>query len=267
MALKTAEDAIKIAKKYLGCKQGDKRHKDLVKTFNSVQPHGNVATYTCAWCAITWTAIMIKSGHTMKTAPMGYNCGTLIEDAKRLGLWEERDDVKPKVGWGIIYNWSDNGVGDCRTGASHVGIVSKVSGSTITLIEGNKGTTKACGERVINVNGRYIRGYIKQTYKKPITKKKVGYLDIYPLRSFPRLKQHSDGLYLAFGDTGANVTRLNRFLAWYLKIERINPKGQGNQFTKETEKAVKKWQKNQGFRQTGKFGETSLEKAKKYKRY
>ena len=261
--MKTAKETIAIAEKYVGCKQGDKRHRDLVNTFNKIKPHGNVANYSCAWCAITWTAFMIKSGHTMQNAPMGYNCGTLIEDAKRLGLWEERDNVKPKVGWGIIYNWADSGEGDCRTGASHVGIVSEVHKDTFVVIEGNKGTTKACGKRTMSVNGRYIRGYIKQTY---FVKKKKTYIETYKNRSYPSLIKHKDGYYIKRGDWGANVTRLNRFLAWYFGIERVNPKGKGNQFTDATEKYLKKFQSNNKIIATGQFGEISLHKAKQIKK-
>lgn len=261
--MKTAKETIAIAEKYVGCKQGDKRHRDLVNTFNTVEPHGNVGNYTCAWCAITWTALMIKSGHTMNNAPMGYNCGTLIEDAKRLKMWEERDNVKPKIGWGVIYNWSDSGYGDCTTGASHVGIVSEVHKDTFVVIEGNKGTTRACGKRTMSINGRYIRGFIKQKYK---TNGKKTYLETYPKRSLPKLKKHKDGKYIGRGDWGADVTRLNRFLAWFFGIERVNPKGKANRFTDETERYVKMWQKKNGFSQTGLFGETSLHKAEKVKK-
>lgn len=263
MALKTAAETIAIAKKYVGCKQGDKLHKDLVRTFNTVKPHGNVATYTCAWCAITWTALMIKSGHTMANAPMGYNCGTLISDAKRLGLWEERDNVKPKVGWGVIYSWSDNGVGDCMVGASHIGIVSEVKGNTIYVIEGNMSTTRSCGVRKLAVNGRYIRGFIKQVYKT--APKKKTYKETYPKRDYPVLKKHKDGEYLGLGDKGSNVVRLHRVLDWYMGTH-LDSGVLRRSYTKETERVVKQFQKRFKIAQTGKFGTISLSKAKSLKK-
>ena len=141
----TRAEVVKIAKKYIGAKQGSKKHKDLVNTFNKVRPHGEVGNYTCAWCAIAYTAFLIKAGMTRKQAPMSYNCGRLIEDAKALGIWVENDAYVPKKGDGIIYYWNDSGKGDCRSGASHVGTVEKVNKKkrTITVIEGNKGTTHA----------------------------------------------------------------------------------------------------------------------------
>ena len=158
----TRTELVKIAKKYVGAKQGSKRHKDLVDTFNEVKPHGEVGNYSCYWCAIAYTAFLIKAGMTRKKAPMSYNCGRLIDDAKALGIWVENDAYVPEKGDGIIYYWNDSGKGDCRSGASHVGTVEKVDKKKkkITVIEGNKGATRACGRRVIVFNARYIRGFI-----------------------------------------------------------------------------------------------------------
>ena len=158
----TRAEVVKIAKSYVGCKQGSKKHHDLVDTFNKVKPHGEVGNYSCFWCAITYTAFMIKAGMTRKQVPMSYNCGRLIDDAKALGIWQENDAYIPAKGDGIIYYWNDSGKGDCRSGASHVGTVEKVNKKKkeITVIEGNKGTSRACGRRTIKFNGRYIRGFI-----------------------------------------------------------------------------------------------------------
>ena len=164
MKMTTRSNAVKIAKTYLGAEKGSKKHKKLVDTFNKKNPHGEVANYTCDWCAITWTAWMLLAGLNDKEAPMSYNCGTLVSDAIKLGCWKEDDNYKPAAGDGIIYNWSDNGVGDCKTGASHVGMVVSVSGSTIKVIEGNYSTTDKVAYRTIKRNQIYIRGYIVPKY-------------------------------------------------------------------------------------------------------
>ena len=160
----TRAEVVKIAKKYKGCKKGSAKHKELVDKFNSEKPHGEVGNYTCPWCAITWTAVMLMAGMDQKHAPHSYNCGRLVSEAQKLGIWVENDAYVPAPGDGIIYNWSDSGSGDCKSGADHVGIVVSVSGKTIKMIEGNKSTTNACGEREIKVNSRYIRGYIVPKY-------------------------------------------------------------------------------------------------------
>lgn len=155
----TREETVALIKTYDGAAQGSAKHKDLVKTFNTVKPHGEKADYKCAWCAITITAILIKAGYTPKNMPMSFNCGTLVNDMKKLGVWVEKDSYVPEIGDLVIYNWSDNGKGDCTTGASHVGMVISVAKKTFKVIEGNKGTTSKVGIRTMNIDGRFIRGF------------------------------------------------------------------------------------------------------------
>lgn len=170
--MSTRSEVVSIAKDYVGCKQGSKLHKKLVDTFNQVKPHGEVGNYVCAWCAIAWSAFQILAGNTSKNVAMSYNCGTLIRDAQNLGIWVENDAYVPSPGDGIIYAWSDTGKGDCKSGASHVGTVEKVSGNKIIIIEGNKGDSCACGRREITVNSRHIRGYICPKYEGTSSKTK-----------------------------------------------------------------------------------------------
>lgn len=162
----TRKQIVDLALQYDGAAQGSAKHKDLVNTFNRVKPHGEVGNYTCPWCAITWTALQIKAGYSLKNMPMSYNCGTLVDDAKRLGFWIENDAYVPEIGDGIIYNWDDNGKGDCSRGAYHVGLVISVNknNGTFKVFEGNKGTACKAGIRTMSVNGRYIRGFIHPKY-------------------------------------------------------------------------------------------------------
>ena len=162
----TRKQMVDLARQYVGATMGSARHKDLVNAFNKVKPHGEVGNYTCPWCAIFWTAMGYKGGYNTKNFPMSYNCGTLVDDAKKLGMWIENDAYVPEIGDGIIYNWDDNGKGDCSRGAYHVGMVSAVNKGkgTFEVIEGNKGTAETCGTRNMSINGRYIRGFIHPKY-------------------------------------------------------------------------------------------------------
>ena len=74
------------------------------------------------------------------------------------GLWQD-NSYEPRPGDIIFFDWDDGG----QDGSSdHVGIVEKVVGNTITIIEGNKG--EAVARRTLAVNGRYIRGYCLPDY-------------------------------------------------------------------------------------------------------
>lgn len=99
-------------------------------------------------------------------------CGRFRDNAKKLGIWVENDAYTPKIGDAIIYYWSDNGVGDCQTGADHIGIVTAVSGNMFTVTEGNMGSG-IVGKRNMQVDGRYIRGFITPDYAT-IAKKVAG---------------------------------------------------------------------------------------------
>lgn len=156
---------IKTAKSFLGAKQGSAKHKELINKFNQVKPDGWAMTYSAAWCAAAASAFAIKTfgvSKAKKYFPLSANCGTIITKAKKMGIWVESDSHIPKGGDWILYDWSDSGRGDNVGGPDHVGTVDKVSNSKIYVIEGNK--SKAVGERILAVNGRYIRGFVTPKY-------------------------------------------------------------------------------------------------------
>lgn len=159
----TRAQAVALAESFIGCRTGDKRHHKIVNTFNSVKPHGEVGNYHCPWCAMTWTALMILLKMDQSKAAYSYNCGTLITYSKKIGTWVENDAYVPLPGDGVIYYWGDSGRGDCKSGASHVGMVQKVEKGYIYVIEGNKGSG-FCGVRALKVNSRYIRGFMVPKY-------------------------------------------------------------------------------------------------------
>lgn len=156
---------IKTAKSFLGAKQGSAKHKELINKFNQVKPDGWAMTCSAAWCAAAASAFAIKTfgvSKAKKYFPLSANCGTIITKAKKMGIWVESDSHIPKGGDWILYDWDDNGKGDNVGGPDHVGTVDKVSNSKIYVIEGNK--SNAVGERVLAVNGRYIRGFVTPKY-------------------------------------------------------------------------------------------------------
>lgn len=149
---------IAIAQAYIGCNESDGSHKKIIDLYNSHKPlaRGYAVKYTDAWCAAFVSAVAIKAGLT-DIIPTECGCGAMIELFKKLGSWQENDAYVPLAGDIIFYDWQDTGVGDNTGAPDHVGIVEKVPGKTITVIEGNY--SDAVKRRSISVNGRYIRGY------------------------------------------------------------------------------------------------------------
>lgn len=156
--MKTANKVVEQARAWLGRKESDGSHKEIVDVYNSHKPlaRGYQLKYTDDWCSAFVSAVAIKLGYT-DIIPTEVGCEKHIQLFKALGSWDENDNRVPKPGDIIFYDWQDSGVGDNTGFADHVGIVEKVEGNTITVIEGNYGNSVK--RRSISVNGRYIRGF------------------------------------------------------------------------------------------------------------
>ena len=155
------QQVVSIAQGWIGCKESNGTHKPIIDLYNSHKPlaRGYPVKYTDAWCSTFASACAIKAGLT-DIIPTECGCGKHVELFKKLGSWQENDAYVPSPGDYIFYDWQDgaNYATTDNTGApNHVGIVEKVSGQTITVIEGNM--SNAVGRRTLKVNGRYIRGY------------------------------------------------------------------------------------------------------------
>lgn len=153
------------AKAWIGCKESDGSHKQIIDTYNSHKPlaRGYKVKYTDHWCATYVSAVAIKCGYTA-IIPTECSCSKMIELFKKMNAWQENDAYVPSPGDIIFYDWDDNGAGDNKGASDHVGIVEKVVGTKITIIEGNY--SESVKRRVIGVNSRYIRGYGVPNYSK-----------------------------------------------------------------------------------------------------
>lgn len=153
-----ASNLVNIARTWLGCKESNGTHKQIIDTYNAHKPlaRGYKVKYTDAWCATFVSACAIKVGAT-SIIPTECSCNKMIELFKNLGEWVEDDSYIPNPGDIIFYDWDDNGKGDNKGSSDHVGIVESVDNNTITVIEGNY--SNSVKRRYLAVNGKTIRGY------------------------------------------------------------------------------------------------------------
>lgn len=156
------------AKSWIGRKESDGSHKEIINVYNKHTPlaRGYKVQYDDAWCATFVSACAIACGYT-EIIPTECSCQKMIELFKKIGCWVENDAYVPSPADVIFYDWQDNGAGDNVGHSDHVGIVEKVSGNTIVVIEGNY--SNSVKRRTLKVNAKNIRGYGVPKYDKEET--------------------------------------------------------------------------------------------------
>lgn len=152
------------AKSWLGFdEKKNKKFKQIVDVYNGYLPLARdvKGEYKQAWCTTYVTACAIKAD-LVDIMPRERICRYMIDQYKELGCWVEKDSYTPKPGDLILYDWEDNGKGDCTGAPNHIGIVVSVSGGKITDIEGNNNDLYGhpVSYRTVKVNSRYIRGFM-----------------------------------------------------------------------------------------------------------
>ena len=146
---------------WIGATKGSTKHLEILSTYNDHKPlaRGYKVQVNDAYCATATSAAYIKAGIADYT---GTECGVenYVKVAQAKGIWEENDAHIPKLAEAVVYDWDDNGVGDNKGYSDHIGIITQVNGaSSFTVTEGNMSGGKV-GTRTMQVNGKYIRGFI-----------------------------------------------------------------------------------------------------------
>ena len=159
---KTSNEYLSTGKKYLGCIEGDSKHKKIVDIFNSSKLKTFSIYYNDAWCAAFISAIAIESGCT-DIIPISANCDEMYKKGVVMGIAIPKDKWIPKMGDIVFYDWNLNGSLD------HVGAVDTMSKNIIHVLEGNKNDRVAY--RDINYKNATITKIIRPRYKT-VSKKK-----------------------------------------------------------------------------------------------
>lgn len=163
---------------FIGITEGSSKHLKIISIFNN---SGLCTRYKMtkkdSWCATTVSAAFIANnmagepGSGKLFESVECSCGNMIALAKEQGIWVENDNYVPKVGDVVMYDWDDDGRGNDTGWPEHVGIVIDVAkdGDSFKVIEGNIKDT--VGYRTMDVNGKFIRGFITPKYNKFATTK------------------------------------------------------------------------------------------------
>lgn len=162
-AEKLRHQVVSTARLFIGCVEGDERHKIIIDTYNSRTPlpRGFKMNYIVAWCATSTSAWDIMCGIADYT-PIECSCIQQINIAKKMNIWVENDKYVPKPGDRVMYDWQNSGTGDNTNNPDHTGLIEKCENGTIVVIEGNY--KDGCNRRYIKVNDPRIRGFICPDY-------------------------------------------------------------------------------------------------------
>jgi hypothetical protein len=247
--MKYASKVVEQAREWLGRKESDGTHKYIIDTYNAHKPlaRGYAVQYNDAWCATFVSAVSIKLGYT-DIIPTECSCSKMIELLKKMGCWVEDDARVPNSGDLIFYDWQDtNPAAENRNDPDHVGIVEKVSGNTITVIEGNY--YESVKRRTLAVNGKYIRGYGVPKYDKETAVEEVPKAESSVTISLSVLRK---------GAKGEQVKALQRML--YAMGYDLGTAGVDGSFGSKTDAAVRAYQKNKKLEVDGVVGPATWSK-------
>lgn len=152
---------VQNCEKFVGAIEGSTGHLEVLNIYNGNKPlpRGYAVKPSDAWCATFASAMYILAGY-QKIFPLECGCEKMIAKAKEMGIWVENDSFVPQIADAVLYDWQDNGIGDDTGAADHVGIVTYVNKETgyMVVTEGNY--SDSVKKRTINLNGKYIRGFI-----------------------------------------------------------------------------------------------------------
>ena len=186
MAQTQRDKFVDMACSFNGCTMKDPEHKQIIDTFNAHCPDGYRMTYNDYHCAASVSAWAYMTG-LEDLIPCSCNVGVMIDKAKKMGIWKEDESITPEKGWLAVYDWddgSDYAKTNNKNGPDHVGVIVSVKAGKITVMEGNMGESRLYGYRTVNVNGRYLRGFIAPKFDngakatKTEVKKIQGYIKI-----------------------------------------------------------------------------------------
>ena len=150
-------DLIQFALSYVGTKEGDSRHAEIINGYNQnirPLPRGYAVKMWDAWCATFVSFCLWMCGYR----DFPFECG--VHEMWNKALQRGLQHSIPQRGFAIIYDWDLNGRKD------HVGIITNIIGTTLEVVEGNYNNRVKV--RKIKIGDSCITGYIDTGYREII---------------------------------------------------------------------------------------------------
>lgn len=145
---------VEVATACIGTQEGTERHKTIIDIYNMYIEGKGLYKMTMKdpWCAAFVSAVFIAAGFP-EVIPVECSCMRMKTDALKRNILYDKARYVPKPGDVIFYKFNNSKV------VNHTGIVSKVNGSSLEVIEGNH--KDSVSVRKIKLSYKYIDSYIK----------------------------------------------------------------------------------------------------------
>lgn len=151
-----ASTAVAKIKSWNGYSESNgKAQKYIMKPYNKLTGR-KLNAKTCPWCQITVVSCFYQT-KSVKSYSKTSGCLQAMNWYKSKKRWKKKG-IKPAVGYQVFYDFKGQGK------PTHTGLVTAVSGSTVTVYEGNK--SNKVGARKFNYKTyKYVLGYGLPYYK------------------------------------------------------------------------------------------------------
>lgn len=146
-----------VARACIGTLEGSSRHKTIIDIYNSSPDRLRKYDITPndAWCAAFVSSCFIAAG-LHRLIPIDCSCFYFKNEASKRGQLRDKNRYIPRAGDIILYKWAGKNV------PGHIGIIEDVTGSKLTVIEGNY--NNSVGRRKISLSYQYIDSYVEVKY-------------------------------------------------------------------------------------------------------
>ena len=174
------------AARWLGIKEGSKEHREILAVYNTIRPlpRGYRVLESDAWCAAFVSAAAVLAGEGDRY-PLECSCVRIVEKAKEMGIWTEKDSHSPQIGDWVLYNWQASPTGDDTGAPDHVGIVIGIEAGWILAVEGNYENSVKL--RRFPVDWEEIRGFVCPRLEEKMHYRTVEEVPDYARRTIDKL--------------------------------------------------------------------------------
>lgn len=228
-----------VARSHIGRREADGSHRAIIDSYNRIRPlpRGYALSYTDPWCAAFVSAVGAEAGAEKALYPE-CSCPAMLQKYAQAG---RRADKGAQLEPGDIVMYGENE-------PTHVGIITGVSGGTLSTVEGNLGDSVA--QRSIQKSDGRILCFCRPDYSAL-----AGGGESAPAMAVSRFTPKALR-YLRQGDTGEDVRAMQALLI--LRGFPVGIDGADGDFGPNTARALNDFQSARGLELDGVLGAESL---------